>query len=315
MSLLVVVTGATGFVGRPLCRLLAEQGHAVRAALRVQTKDFPDPSIAIGSIGPATDWTTALAGCDAIVHLAAHVHEVTPTSESVEIYRDVNVEGTRNLARRAAQSGVRRFVFLSSVKVHGEATFGRALLETDPPMPVDNYGISKTQAETSLMQIAADTGMEVVIVRAPLVYGPGVKANFLSLLRAVDAGVPLPFRSVSNSRSLIYLGNLVHALATCLTHPAAANRTFFVSDGQDVSTPQLIDKLAAALGKKARLFRFPPALLAGIGSLIGRANMMSRLTDSLQVDISSIRSTLAWEPPFTLSQGLADTAYWYRNTR
>src|SRR3954471_2453487 len=311
MSLSVLITGATGFVGGALCDSLTQQGHALKGALRMPTKLFPYPSIAVGHIGPATDWRDALAGCDAVVHLAAHVHVMRSTSESSGVYRAVNVEGTRNLARQAARSGVRRFVFLSSVKVHGEATVGRALVEGDPPMPVDDYGRSKIEAEKRLTSIAAETGMEVAIVRPPLVYGPGVKANFRSLLRAVDAGIPLPFSSVHNKRSLIYLGNLAHAIAMCLTHRAAANRTLFVSDGQDVSTPQLIDEVAAALGKKARLFPLPPAILAGAGALVGCANMMSRLTDSLQIDISLIRSTLGWEPPFTLSQGLADTACWY----
>jgi nucleoside-diphosphate-sugar epimerase len=315
MSLSVLITGATGFVGGALCDLLTQQGHALKGALRMPTKLFPYPSIAVGHIGPATDWRDALAGCDAVVHLAAHVHVMRSTSESSGVYRAVNVEGTRNLARQAARSGVRRFVFMSSVKVHGEATVGRALVEGDPPMPVDDYGRSKIEAEKRLTTIAAETGMEVAIVRPPLVYGPGVKANFRSLLRAVDAGIPLPFSSVHNKRSLIYLGNLAHAIAMCLTHRAAANRPFFVSDGQDVSTPQLIDEVAAALGKKARLFPFPPAGLRAAGALVGRAEMISRLTSSLQVDISSIRSTLGWEPPFTLSQGLAETASWYQDRR
>lgn len=210
---------------------------------------------------------------------------------------------------------MRRFVFLSSVKVNGEASAKRALVETDPVMPMDAYSASKAEAEKKLRIISTETGMEIVIVRPPLVYGPGVKANFLSLLRAVDAGVPLPLSSISNLRSLVYVGNLVHALGACLTQPAAANRTFFVSDDHDISTPQLIREIAAALGKKPLLFPFPPLLLRGAGLFTGRAEEIARLTGSLQVDISSIKKALDWQPPFSLQQGLEQTASWYRSLR
>jgi len=197
---------------------------------------------------------------------------------------------------------VRRFVFLSSVKVNGEASAKRALVETDPVMPMDAYSASKAEAEKKLRIISTETGMEIVIVRPPLVYGPGVKANFLSLLRAVDAGVPLPLSSISNLRSLVYVGNLVHAPGACLTQPAAANRTFFVSDDHDISTPQLIREIAAALGKKPLLFPFPPLLLRGAGLFTGRAEEIARLTGSLQVDISSIKAALDWQPPFSFQR-------------
>lgn len=279
-------------------------------------EQFPYPSIAVGDIGPKTDWSAAVTGCDAVVHLAAHVHVMRrQAGDAAGEFHRVNVEGSENLAHQAARAGVRRFVFLSSVKVNGEASGERAFVETDPIMPKDAYGVSKAEAENRLQIISNETGMEVVILRPPLVYGPGVKANFLRLLRAVDSGVPLPFSSISNLRSLVYVGNLVDALGACLTQPAAANRTFFVSDDHDVSTPQLIREIAEVLGKKPLLFPFPPELLKGAGLLTGRTEQIARLTGSLQVNISSIKTALAWRPPFSLQQGLADTVSWYRSLR
>jgi nucleoside-diphosphate-sugar epimerase len=309
----VLVTGASGFVGRALCAALSMQGHLVRSATRTSPDRPQSPSFAVGSIGPDTDWRAALAGCDAVVHLAAHVHGMRrQAADAAGDFHRVNVEGSENLARQAARAGVRRFVFLSSVKVNGEDSAERAFVESDPVMPMDAYGASKAEAEKRLRIISAETGMEVVVVRPPLVYGPGVKANFLSLLRAVDSGLPLPLSSISNLRSLVYVANLVDALGACLMHPAAANRTFFVSDDHDLSTPQLIREIAAALGKRPLLFPVPVALLRGAGLLTGRAEQIARLTGSMQVDISSIKAALDWQPPFSLQQGLAQTASWYR---
>ena len=309
----VLVTGASGFIGQALCDALEVQGHRVRRATRKSPDRAQSPAFAVGNIGPDTNWRAAVTGCDAVVHLAAHVHVMRgQAGDAVDAFHRVNVEGSENLARLAARAGVRRFVYLSSVKANGEASAEGAFAETDPVMPMDAYGVSKAQAEKRLRTISTETGMEVVIVRPPLVYGPGVKANFLSLLRAVDSGVPLPLSSVSNLRSLVYVGNLVHALGACLVHPAAANRTFFVSDDHDVSTPQLVREIARALGRKPLLFPLPPMLLLGIGTLTGRAEQIARLTGSLQVDVSSIKSTLAWQPPFSMQQGLAETASWYR---
>ena len=312
----VLVTGASGFVGRALCAALGMQGHLVRAASRMPAGRTLSPTFAVGDIGPDTDWTAAVTGCDAVVHLAAHVHVMSrQADDAAGNFHRVNVEGSENLARQAARAGVRRFVFLSSVKVNGETSVERAFVESDPIMPMDAYGLSKAEAEKRLRSISLETGMEVVILRPPLVYGPGVKANFLSLLRAVDSGVPLPFSSISNLRSLVYIGNLVDALGACLVHPAAANRTFVVSDDHDVSTPQLIREVAAALGKKSLLFPFPPAMLRGASLFMGRAEQIARLTGSLQIDVSSIKATLSWQPPFSLQQGLTDTVSWYRSLR
>ena len=220
--------------------------------------------------------------------------------------------GASSLRVRRRRAGVRRLVFVSSVKVNGEQTAERGFVESDPPAPLDAYGASKAHAEERLRAISSETGMEIVIVRPPLVYGPGVGANFLKLLRAVDARVPLPFASVNNRRSLIYVGNLAYALGVCLTHPDAANRTFFVSDDLDVSTPQLVREMAAALGKKPRLLPFAPGVLRGVGLLTGCREQIDRLTGSLQVDVSLIKSALGWQPPYTLQQGLVQTAAWYR---
>ncbi len=312
----VLVTGASGFVGQALSAALGLQGHLVRSATRTSTDRPRIPSFAVGNIGPDTDWSAAVAGCNAVVHLAAHVHVMRrQAGDATNDFHRVNVEGSDNLARQAARAGVRRFVFLSSVKVNGEASAERAFVETDPVMPMDAYGLSKAEAEKRLRIISTETGMDIVIVRPPLVYGPGIRANFLSLLRAVDSGVPLPLSSISNLRSLVYVGNLVHALEASLVHPAAANRTFFVSDDRDVSTPQLVREIAIALEKKPLLFPFPPALLRAAGLLTGRAEQIARLTGSLQVDVSSIKTALDWRPPFSLQQGLAQTVSWYRSLR
>jgi UDP-glucose 4-epimerase len=226
--------------------------------------------------------------------------------------KDMWSKGRSRRRRISRRAGLRRFVFLSSVKVNGEVSAQRAFVETDPLLPADAYAASKAEAEKRLRTISTESGMEVVVLRPPLVYGPGVQANLLNLLRATDAGLPLPLSSISNLRSLVYVANLVDALAACLVHPAAANHTFFVSDDHDLSTPQLIREIASALGKKPRLFPFPPALLRGIGALTGRAEQIARLTGSLQVDISSIKAVLDWKPPVSLQEGLAQTVSWYR---
>ncbi len=309
----VMVTGASGFVGRALCDHLENEGYRVRKVMRLGHSLRPGLDIGIEDIGVSTDWLEAVTGVDAIVHLAARVHVMRASSESaLEAFRQTNVLGTDGLALQAARAGVRRFLFLSSVKVNGEASAQHPFVESDSIAPKDAYGASKAEAEARLRIIASETGMEVVIVRPPLVYGPWVRANFLSLLRTVDSGVPLPFLSISNLRSLVFVGNLVDALCACLTHPAAATRTFFVSDDYDVSTPQLIQEIANALGKKARLFPFPPVLLHGAGLLTRRRPQIARLTESLQVDVSSIKAALNWKPPYSLQQGLQRTATWYR---
>jgi nucleoside-diphosphate-sugar epimerase len=307
----VLVTGAVGFIGQAVCRDLQERGHLARGTIRKLSAAAGPRRLAVGDIGPRTDWRAALATCEAVVHLAAHVHVAHASNAD---FNRVNVQGTENLARQAARAGIRRFIFLSSVKVHGDNSGARALVEGDPLAPVDAYGASKAEAEHRLKAIAEETGMETVIVRPPLVYGPGVKANFMKLLQRVDAGVPLPLASIDNRRSLVYLGNLSDALMACLTHPAAANETFLISDDHDVSSPQLIREIAYALGRKPALFPFPALLLNGIGLLSGRSQQVKSLTESLCVNISSIKSKLGWVPPFTMQQGLRETISWYRSS-
>jgi nucleoside-diphosphate-sugar epimerase len=301
----VLVTGANGFVGCALVAGLEADGVAVEATTRQR----------VGDIDALTDWTAALTGCAAVVHLAARVHVMRDEATNpLAAFRAVNVDGTLNLARQAAAVGVRRFVFLSSIKVNGEGQ-EEPYREGDTPCPQDPYAISKWEAEQGLHGIAAETGMEVVILRPPLVYGPGVKANFQRLLGAVDKGWPLPLGAVENRRSLLYLGNLVDAIQLCLAHPAAAGQTYLLSDGEDVSSPELVRRLARAMGRRARLLPVPPAWLRLAGRLAGRRAVVDRLLDSLVVDSSRIRRELGWSPPFCLDAGLAETAQHYLRSR
>jgi nucleoside-diphosphate-sugar epimerase len=260
----------------------------------------------IGAIDGETDWSAALGAQDIVIHLAARVHVMSDTAaDPLTAFRLVNVQGTLNLARQAATAGVKRFVFLSSVKVNGEYTLpGQAFAESDAPKPQDGYGISKHEAEQGLRQLAVDTGMEVVIIRPPLVYGPGVKANFASLMRAVQRGWPLPLGAVHNQRSLVALDNLVDFVVTCVAHPQAANQTFFVSDGHDLSTTALVRGMAQAAGVPARLIPVPVWVLQAGATVMGKGESVQRLVGNLQVDISKARTLLGWRPPITVEEGL-----------
>lgn len=306
----ILVTGANGFVGCALLETLTNAGLNVSGAVRSHAGL---KQVAVGDIGPETDWRTALLGCEVVIHLAARVHVMhDDATDPLAAFRVVNTSATLNLARQAAHSGVRRFVFLSSIKVNGEATLTQAYRETDVPNPQDAYAVSKWEAEMGLHALALATGMEVVILRPPLVYGPGVKANFLRLLRWVEKGVPLPLAAVDNRRSMIYLGNLVDALRLCAQHPAAAGQTYLVSDGEDVSTAVLIRALAAAMGRPARLWPCPEAVLRGVAAVAGKAAEADRLLGSLQIDSSTIRRDLAWAPPCTFRDGIQATVDSYR---
>jgi nucleoside-diphosphate-sugar epimerase len=307
----VLVTGANGFIGRALCGVLAASGRRVRKAVRMPVPGLPD-AVVVGDIGPDTDWRTALEGVSGVVHLAARTHVLRETAtDPLAAYRKINVSGTERLARSAAAGGIRRLVIVSSVKVSGERTEERPFTEDGAPRPEDAYGVSKWEAEQSLSRIAAETGLEVVALRPPLVYGPGVKGNFLRLMNLVARGVPLPLGAVDNRRSLIYTGNLAGAIVKALDAPQAAGRTYLVSDGEDVSTPDLVRGLARALGVKPRLLSLPLSALDLGARLAGRRAEFVRLTSSLQVDSSRIRRELDWRPPFTLAQGLELTAKWY----
>lgn len=304
-GLQVAVTGATGFVGRALCGELVESGHRVTPVVRNSAGLAHE--VVVGDIGTVTDWRAVLAGCDGVIHLAARVHEKQASTEAtVAAYWRVNTNATLELAWQAARAGVKRFVFVSSVKVNGEGSI-QPYRETDVPMPVDAYAISKRDAEYGLHRIARETGLEIVILRPPLVYGPGVRANFRQLMHAVERGWPLPFGAIRNRRSLLYLGNLTAALRLCLEHPDAAGRTFLLDDGKAVSTPELILALAQAMGRPAHLFSLPAWALRATGRMLGRAAEFNRLTDSLYVDSSAIRSHLGWLPPYSMAAGLAAT--------
>lgn len=306
---MILVTGASGFVGGALLRRLSGEGQAVRGAYRsgAARPSAGIETVTIGDLGPALDWTAALESVAVVVHTAARVHVMRDTADDpLDEFRRANVEGTLGLARQAAAAGVQRFVFVSSVKVHGESTPpGKPFSEHDEPAPQDAYGQSKLEAEQGLSAISAQTGMELVIIRPPLVYGPGVRANFQTLMRAVARGLPLPLAAVDNRRSLVALDNLVDFIATCIVHPAAANQTFLVCDGEDLSTPALIRRMAAAMGRPARLFAVPVWLLQAGAVMLGRPAVFQRLCGNLQLDISKARTMLGWHGPLTVDEGLS----------
>lgn len=309
----IVITGASGFIGSALLRRLAQKGEfELCAAVRRLSCDIPDGirRLHVGDLLPDTQWRHALTAVNVVVHTAARVHLMSDLAiDPMAEFRRVNVEGTLNLARQAAEVGVSRFVFVSSVKVNGEATPpGCPFHADDAPLPVDAYGVSKMEAEHGLRDIAAKTGMDVVIVRPPLVYGPGVKANFRAMMSWLRKGVPLPLGAIRNQRSLVALDNLVDLLVTCLDHPAAANETFLVSDGEDLSTSQLLRRLGKALGSPVRLIPVPSPLLKFGAGLVGKADIAQRLCDSLQVDISKTHHKLGWTPPVMVDDGLRRAA-------
>lgn len=310
----VLVTGANGFVGQALCSELLRRDCQVVAAVRRGTGLVEGcERRVVGQIGPDTDWSEALRGIDVVVHLAARVHVMREhAADPLAAFRRTNVEGTLRLARAVAQAGIRRFVFPSSVKVLGEASPEGPFTDNSPPRPQDPYGVSKWEAEQGLAEVAGRSAMEVVILRPPLVYGPGVKGNFLSLLRLVDRGIPLPLGRIGNHRSLLYLGNLVDAISLCLSSPAAADKTFLLCDGEDLSTTNLARRLAAALGRRTALFPLPESLLWITARCVGRRDEATRLLGSLTMDDRRIRAELAWEPPYTVNEGLAQTVAWFR---
>ena len=306
----VLITGATGFVGGALAlRLAALDGqNIINASVRRFDKIFPKGinPILVGDLLPTTDWSNALHDVEVVVHCAARVHVMKENEKDpLESYREVNVKGTLNLARQAAQAGIRRFIFLSSIKVNGEETFnGQPFFADNAPAPKDSYGISKMEAEIGLSELSNLFDMELVIVRPPLVYGPGVKANFASMMSWVSRGVPLPFALVRNARSMVCIDNLVDLLITCLHHPEAAGETFLVSDGEDISTSELLQRIGRAMGKNTVLLPVPRSFLFWGAKLFGKGDVGKRILSSLQVDIEKTRRILDWYPPLTLNQGL-----------
>jgi nucleoside-diphosphate-sugar epimerase len=306
----ILITGATGFVGKALVQRLLIEYELRRLVVAVRRSGLSWPEhvlpIVTGDLNQTIDWSIALKGVAVVVHSAARVHVMRDTeADPLTAFRAVNVEGTLNLARQAAAVGVKRFVFISSVKVNGESTLpGRAFKETDVCNWQDAYSQSKYEAEQGLRQVRSDTGMEVVIIRSPLVYGPGVKANFAALMRVVQRGWPLPLGAVHNKRSFVALDNLVDFILTCINNPLAANQTFFVSDGQDLSTTDLVRGMARAARVPARLLPVPVWALKTGASLLGKGDAIQRLSDNLQVDISKARSLLGWVPPVSVDEGL-----------
>ncbi|MGB3634286.1 MAG: SDR family oxidoreductase [Rubrobacteraceae bacterium] len=319
MTSRVLVTGANGFVGRVLCPAMERTGLIVRKAVRNggESRDVGlGETSDVGHIGPDTDWMAALDGVDTVVHLAGRVHVLRETfPDPQEEFHNINVLGTERLARSAADAGVRRLVYVSSVGVNGRSTPHQAFTEKHAPSPHNLYALSKWEAEKSLHRIAEQRGLEVVILRPPLIYGPGVKANFLRLMELVDRGLPLPFDSVHNRRSLLYVGNLCDLIIGCLEEPRVAGGTFLVSDGEDVSTPDLVRHISRALDDKPRLLPFPPRLIRIAARLTWKHSLVEPLLDSLVVDSSRVRDLLGWEPPYTLERGLRETAKWFENRR
>jgi nucleoside-diphosphate-sugar epimerase len=308
----VLITGATGFVGRGLVAHLKAEGRPLRLAVRQSQENGGDGdgSATVGEIGPDTDWGPALEGVDTVVHLAGRAHVLAKERDALAQFRKVNATGTKRLAEQAEQAGVRRFVLISSVKAAADATGQHAIVETEPADPRTPYGISKLEGERALWDAARN--MDAVVLRPPLVYGPGVKANFRALLRLVDSGLPLPLRSVENRRSVICLDNLVSAIATAMTATGAPGKTFYVTDGPPISTPTMVRHLARALGRRARLVSFSPALITLFAALAGRRETADSLLGSLAVNGMAFRAATGWQAPVAQKAAFDDVAKWYK---
>lgn len=309
---MILVTGASGFVGGALCASLVNR-FPLRISVRDKSKTelFANVDIFEASISPDQDWSSTLSGVSAVVHCAARVHVMSEeAADPLFEFRRTNVDGTLNLARQASEAGVRRFVFISSIKVNGECTdLGHPFAADQIPVPSDPYGVSKYEAEMGLRALSEETGMEVVIIRSPLVYGPGVKANFLSMMNWLQRGIPLPLGGVTkNRRSFIFIDNFVSVIIACINHPAAANQTFLVSDDEDLSTSGLLERMASALGLPSKLIAVPTVLITLGARLIGRSDFSQRLCGSLQVDIKKTKDLLGWSPPVSVTEGLGQTA-------
>lgn len=314
MNTRILVTGANGFVGRALCSTLRDRGIPIVPTVRSANRQG---DVAVGDLHGATNWQHALAGCSTVIHLAARVHVMDDTSaDPLQAYRLVNVDATLRLARQAIDAGVKRFVFVSSVKVNGESTTARPPYRADDlPHPCDPYGQSKMEAEAELFALGRETGLEVVVVRPPLVYGPGVKANFLSLIKLVQRGVPLPVGSARGYRSMVALDNLVDLLITCSTHPNAPGGTFMVSDDFDMTVGDLVRLIGAAMSKRVALISVPVRLMYVVARLFGKTAITDRLFGSLQVDISTTKERLEWKPLVTPTHAISETVQYFLKTQ
>jgi nucleoside-diphosphate-sugar epimerase len=311
----VLVTGANGFVGRVLCETLQQRGFEVRAAVRRSDSgaSLSTPAVVVGEVGARTDWSRALQGVTYVIHAAARAHVLHDNPANSLLYHQINELGTRALADSAVRARVRRLVFLSSVKVNGEQTYERPFRASDAPDPQDPYAVSKLRAEQYLQELSRQARLETVVVRPPLVYGPHVRANFLRLLRWVDQRRPLPFARIDNRRSLVSIWNLCDLVACTLVHPRASGRTWLVSDGQDLSTPELVRQIAVSMDRQVRLLPVPVMVLRGVARALGRGAEFNRLCGSLAVDIADTRGELGWSPPLDVADSLRRTVAWYFN--
>ena len=313
----VFISGATGFIGSTLIKRLLQENVRIYAAVLDSEDSGHLPTevkrVTVQPLSESCDYSASLHNVNIVIHLAARVHIMQKiATDSLQEFRKVNLYGTKRLAIQAAEAGVERLVFMSTIGVNGNSSGKKAFNESDDPNPHIPYSVSKLEAEICLRELSAKTGMEVVIVRAPLVYGPGIHGNFLFLLRCIAKGIPLPLASIHNRKSFLYVDNLADALVCCATHLQAAGQTYLVSDGEDVSTSKLIRQLAINLDRPARLFPFPQSLMRLVGKLIGKSTVVDRLLGSLVVDSRNIRRELGWQPPFTMEEGLAETAEWFR---
>jgi UDP-glucose 4-epimerase len=317
---MILVTGFNGFVGSSLLQLFKSiEGVSARGTSRLKPDQSEKEIIYSGEIHRDTSWHNALKGCDTVIHTAALTHQMNTdlNKESIEMYREINTLGTINLAKQAAKMGIKRFIFLSSIKVNGESTYnGQPFTADDKPNPLDNYAISKYEAEIGLKEISKNTDMEVVIIRPSLIYGVGVKANFEALIKFINKGFPLPFASIKNNkRSFVSLDNLNDLIIKCIDHPDAANQIFLVSDGSSLSTRELVEKIAEAMSKKIKLINIPISLLYLVAKLLGKEDAIIRLTGSLEVDITKTNDVLGWFPPFTVNEGLQRACVNFNNEK
>jgi len=306
----ILVTGASGFIGRTLCNNLIESSFNVQGAVRSLdslTFDYNFKAVTVGEIGANTNWLNALKDIDCIIHCAGKAHSINK-KDNINMYHSINTEGTKNLAEQAVKAGVKRLVFLSSVKVNGESTgknFNNKIFTNKSVLdPKDAYSISKFESEKSLWKISSKTDLEVVVVRLPLVYGYGAKGNLMRLIKLIKCGIPLPFDLIKNKRSLIGIDNLVDVLVRCIEHPDAKSKTFLVSDGEDLSTPELLKNIASAMGRSAFMFPFPISLLKFFGFVLGKSSEINRLTRSLQIDNDYTKKILNWSPPISVQEGI-----------
>jgi nucleoside-diphosphate-sugar epimerase len=313
----ILITGVNGFVGMPLSHYLTSAGHQVVGVVRshdsVSKVNIQTHLKVISDINQSTDWQECLSGVECVIHLANRAHVMDEQSiNPLALYRKVNTAGTLNLARQAASVGVKRFIFISSIKVNGESTFpGQALTLEERPIPVDPYGLSKYEAELGLKLIAEKTSLEVVVIRPPLIYGPGVKANFLKMMQWVEKGIPLPLGAINNQRSMLGIDNLINFIELCLIHPDAAGQTFLVSDDYDVSTTELLREIAAAMHRPSRLISIPQFFIDKLLIFLGQRHISERLCGSLQLDISLAKTRLSWKPPYSFKDQLTKTALDY----